>query len=329
MAYSAETFECAREIIEKRRKEAEDALEARMKLLAKIDPEYSDCIHTILTTGAELVACLSMPEEKADKKIKELEKKNLEAQKRLPEILKKNKLTPDYLEVKYFCPDCQDTGANGTKPCHCMIDVLKKLTIDDEAKRSPLKFCRFEDFRLDYYPDEKLPELNGKSPRQRMSEIFEYCKTYAAAFDTDAEGICMYGETGLGKTHLSLAIAAEVIEKGYSVVYNSAQNILNKLNQIQFGRLDDKTYEPMLLECDLLVIDDLGAEFRTPFTQSAVYNIINTRMNSGLPTIISTNIGLDELAEYYGKRVASRIIGDYQLLKFVGEDIRQKRRNEM
>ena len=138
--------------------------------------------------------------------------------------------------------------------------------------------------------------------------------------------LLFFGETGLGKTHLSLSIAGEVINAGYSVIYNSAQNIFNELQKERFGKGDaDGRFEPMVLECDLLVIDDLGAEFSTQFTNAALYNIINTRINSGLPTIISTNLNIKDLEERYTRRVSSRLIGEYAVVNFIGEDVRQLR----
>lgn len=323
MGYSAEIFEKAQEILGQRRDDAQTAQDARMDLLEKTDPEYKECRSIMIGSVRDLLSTLDDEPAKMQERLSEIQRINLETQEKIRQILIRNNLPESYLDYKYFCPDCQDTGSVGTKMCHCMVDILKKLTIDAEGRKSPLKFSRFEDFKLDYYSDEKSAELGGESPRKRMEGILAFCKEYAATFDTDSQSIFMYGETGLGKSHLSLAIAAEVIGKGYTVIYNSAQNILTKLSNIQFGKVDDLTYEPMLLECDLLVIDDLGAEFRTQFTQAAVYNIINTRMNSGLPTIISTNITLEELADIYTQRIASRIIGEYEVIRFVGDDIRQ------
>ena len=136
--------------------------------------------------------------------------------------------------------------------------------------------------------------------------------------------LLIYGRSGLGKTHLSLSIAGEVISRGYNAVYNSAQNIFTELNKEHFGRSDISfSYEAMILDCDLLVIDDLGAEFATQFTNAALYNIINTRINYSLPTIINTNLSLKELEEKYTRRISSRIIGEYAVLDFFGYDIRQ------
>ena len=202
------------------------------------------------------------------------------------------------------------------------FDAIEKA-FDEAGKKSPLKFCRFEDFRLDYYPTEINGEY-GCSSRERMEGILAFCKGYADDFDRSSQSILMLGETGLGKTHLSLSIAGEVISRGYNAVYNSAQNIFTELNKEHFGRSDISfSYEAMILDCDLLVIDDLGAEFATQFTNAALYNIINTRINYSLPTIINTNLSLKELEEKYTRRISSRIIGEYAVLDFFGYDIRQ------
>ena len=136
------------------------------------------------------------------------------------------------------------------------------------------------------------------------------------------------GKTGLGKTHLSLAIAQTVIENGYGVIYVSAPNILSRLESNQFsGRSVERTEDEQLLqECDLLIIDDLGTEFVTKFTQAAIYNIINTRLNSGKPVIISTNYSTKELEDIYGNRMVSRIVGVLRKIEFFGSDIRQKKK---
>ncbi|MDR1928036.1 MAG: ATP-binding protein, partial [Oscillospiraceae bacterium] len=133
--------------------------------------------------------------------------------------------------------------------------------------------------------------------------------------------------TGLGKTHLSLAIAQQVLAKGFGVIYGSAQNLFSRLERERFARFGENTgeAEQALLECDLLILDDLGAEFSTSFTVSALYNLLNTRLNRALPTIINTNLDARQREEKYSERVTSRIIGNYQTLRFFGSDIRQAR----
>ena len=157
-----------------------------------------------------------------------------------------------------------------------------------------------------------------------MAGNYRYCKNYADNFSLKSPSLILYGATGLGKTHLSLAIAGEVIGKGFGVIYGSAQNLLNRLENEKFGRSgQDGDTLSLLLECDLLILDDLGAEFSTAFTLSAIYNIINSRMLASLPTIISTNLEPGELDKKYDQRIASRILGSFTPVYFCGRDIRQ------
>jgi DNA replication protein DnaC len=157
-----------------------------------------------------------------------------------------------------------------------------------------------------------------------MEGVLRFCRSYAENFGTDSPSILMTGATGLGKTHLSLAIAQSAIDRGFGVIYGSAQNFMLQLERERFGRAPaGSESERHLLECDLLILDDLGAEFITPFVISTVYNLINTRLMSGLPTIISTNLTIKELEEKYSPRIVSRIIGSYRVLHFIGKDVRQ------
>ena len=139
----------------------------------------------------------------------------------------------------------------------------------------------------------------------------------------------MLGATGLGKTHLSLAIAKEVINKGFRVLYCTAQDILRKIERVHFSRTmeEDETLQAVL-GADLLILDDLGAEYNTQFNVATVYNIINSRINYGRPTIISSNLSSQELEERYSQRVVSRLLTQYTYLRFIGEDVRQKKLKE-
>ena len=325
MAYNRDIYEKAQKIIEDRREASERAAEARARLFDSLEPEYGKLRREMILSVKEAIKSIDMKPEEAAVFLQKQKMRNLTAQQQIKALLEKHDLPEDYLEVKYQCPRCDDTGIDGNHLCECHLEILKKLAYDEAGSKSPLKFCRFGDFRLDYYSDKVNPEY-GCSPRQRMGEILDYCKTYAATFDGDSPSLLFYGETGLGKTHLSLSIAGEVINAGHSVLYNSAQNIFNELQKERFGKGDaDGRFEPMVLECDLLVIDDLGAEFSTQFTNAALYNIINTRINSGLPTIISTNLNMKGLEERYTRRVSSRLIGEYAVINFIGEDVRQIR----
>jgi DNA replication protein DnaC len=262
--------------------------------------------------------------ENAQSFIDSLSKKNLEMQEKRKLLLARAGLPEDYLKIKYTCEKCRDTGYVGGWRCECYSDLVRALAFKELCSDAPLEACTFENFKQSYYP-KAIDENTGISPQKRMGEILSFCKSYAEDFGTDSPSLLMYGATGLGKTHLSLAIAGRAIGEGYGVIYGSAQNILLKLERERFSRVNENMgeSEQALLDCDLLVLDDLGAEFSTSFTVSVIYNIINTRLLKGLPTIISTNLGPEELEEKYTQRITSRIIGNYISLLFCGKDIRQ------
>ena len=326
MPYSTELYEKTKEIIEARRLRAEADSEEKRAAFALAEPEYKKLKEEMILTVKEAVKAISMAPDEASVMLQQQKIKNLQAQQEIKKLLLKHGLPENFLDTRYFCKNCGDTGVKDNRLCSCYIEQLKQLAFEEAGKRSPLRFSSFEDFRLDYY-SEKTDPVYKCSPRQRMSDILNFCKEYAGDFDEDSENLLMCGETGLGKTHLSLAIAGEAIRKGYNVIYNSAQNIFNELEKEHFGKgVTSGQFEAMVLECDLLLIDDLGAEFSTQFTNAALYNIINTRINQSLPTIISTNLTFEELEDKYTRRISSRLIGDYTQLKFFGSDVRQAKK---
>ncbi|MBQ8016279.1 MAG: ATP-binding protein, partial [Clostridia bacterium] len=222
----------------------------------------------------------------------------------------------------YTCKKCNDSGFYEGYACECRKELLKETAKLELSNISPSNKCSFDNFSTDYYPS-PIDAALGVSPQKRMASILEYCKCYADDFDSDSESLYMHGATGLGKTHLSLAIANVVAANGYRVIYDTAQNIFSSLEKEKFSYSGNGEREKEILDCDLLIIDDLGSEFSTQFTTAAAYNIINTRMNRSKPVIISTNLTETELEAKYSQRVTSRIIGNYVSLLFLGKDIRQ------
>ncbi len=232
----------------------------------------------------------------------------------------KEKLTPDGYDVAYSCDICKDSGVLDGKPCKCIEAAAKKLQFSKLSSVAPFDDCTIENFNLDYYPSESE---NAISPKLRMEKNVAYINKYITNFPT-GENLLLVGATGLGKTHISIAIANAVIEKGYGVFYSSAEYLITKLQKEKFGKLDDETsYNDAALECDLLILDDLGTEFSTQFSKSIIYDIVNTRILTKKPTIINTNLTMSEIKEIYSPRVASRFIGEYTTLLFDGADVRQ------
>ncbi len=325
MSYSKSVLAKTNSTLEKRRAKAERIQLARhIEVTAKI-PQINELESLLSQTGLEVVKAIGMGKD-AEEYIKNLSEHNLAVQAKIKELLKSNGYPEDFLKTPYTCSICNDTGFNGIYFCECRKKLMNELASSELATVSQSAECTFDSFKLDFYPLPIDPEL-GVSPQKRMGDILNYCKCYAEDFDTQSESLYMHGATGLGKTHLSLAIANEVIKKGYNVIYDTAQNIFSSLEKEKFSYTNTGERESEILDCDLLIIDDLGSEFTTNFTTAALYNIINTRINRSKPVIISTNLTDNELESKYTQRVTSRIIGNYISLLFLGKDIRQLKKN--
>lgn len=321
MSRSKASLVKAARILEERRETARRVQNERSAEIARKIPEIAELQARLSETGLAVIKAIGMGNDASDY-LTRLSELNLSAQEKIKKALVKNGYPPSYLQTPYVCPLCGDSGFKNGLSCSCRNELLVRLAKEELARVSPSADCRFDNFYLKYYPSPVDGEL-GVSPRKRMGEILEYCERYADDFGPDSDCLYMHGATGLGKTHLSLAIANRVIEKGYRVVYGSAQGLLSSIERERFGRGSSHGSEDEILSCDLLIIDDLGSEFPTSFTASAVYYILNHRLNRSRPTIISANLTESELEEKYAQRTASRIIGSYVSLLFLGRDVRQ------
>ena len=325
MGYSKNVYMTAQNKLDRRRKTAVEELEIRRAKAYAAIPELAEIQSRIAACGAQVIGAFAKG---ANGKayVEELARESLAAQKRRRELLVEAGLPENYLEAQFSCSACEDTGVTENRICDCQRKLLVETAKDEISKHAPLRVSTFEKFSLDFYPE--APDANGISPKKRMGEIAKFCEDYANDFSLRSPSLFMHGATGLGKTHLSLGIANVVTEKGMGVIYSSAPNLFGELEREHFSRQNpnERTFEKELLETDLLIIDDLGVEFSTQFTVSCVYNIINSRILSGKPTIISTNLTPAELEDKYTQRITSRIIGSYVSLKFTGRDIRQLKR---
>lgn len=320
MSYSQEVYSEATEILERRRERANLEAQDRFEEISEKIPELEEIQRQLSRIGLNISKVFLFSNDKqAD--IEKLMAESLALQQKKKELLKKNGYDENALEIKYTCPVCSDTGFVKSRRCKCHNEILKDIERKNLEKIAPLSQCTFDSFDVNYYPQEVME--NGVCPRNKAEKIKRSCSKYAANFSAESVNILFMGGTGLGKTHLSLAIANVVINKGKSVVYGTAQNILSDLQNENFGRTDNlRYYERAVLNCDLLIIDDLGTEFRSAYTVACLFNIINTRISAKLPTIISTNYTFDELEEKYDQRITSRITGEYRPLVLEGNDIR-------
>lgn len=313
-------FERAKQVLDRRRETAEREAEQKTEELELLSPELRALNRKLSAAGLKAVQLAIAGDQAAMDKLRD---ENLADQERRREILESLGSSEEALEVHYTCSICNDTGVVGNHYCDCFKRLVKSLQTENLNAVSPAGESSFDNFNLEYYRGVTDPET-GVDAYSRMGQIVSYCEAYADDFGLRSPSLILYGNTGLGKTHLSLAIANKAIEKGFNVVYGSAHNLLSEIEKEHFGRLKtDDSPEDNVLNADLLILDDLGAEFSTSFTVSMVYNIINTRILKGLPTIISTNLWYDEISDKYGNRVYSRIIGNYTPLEFAGRDVRQ------
>jgi len=320
MGYSRDVYEQACAVLAHRRQKAEaDAAELRARVCRE-HPEASEWERR-MQAGAAKIAQIILAGGDVTAAMKQVQDENLQMQANLRELLASLGETATDFSPRYTCEKCHDTGRLEHSPCECMRALLAEFAAKRLSEISGMKLTRLSDMDLSFYSDEVLPEL-GRSPREHMQSVLEYCRCYGEDFHPGAESLLLFGTTGTGKTHASLAIARTVIEQGYSVIYASAQQIFHRLEKEHFGR-EDGDSESVLAECDLLVLDDLGTEMTTSFTTSCLYNIINLRMLADRPTVISTNLTAADWQGRYGQALTSRVLGTFQPLWFVGADIRQ------
>ena len=255
-----------------------------------------------------------------DDEKREAEYKRLENRLNILKIEKKDRLnalgyTADYTDIKYECEKCSDTGYVGIKMCDCLKNMIAKRNYKSSGIGKHLENQSFESFSFSYYKD-------GEE-KENIKNIYDKLKEYAQTFSEDTStSLLLVGGTGLGKTHLSSAVAKTVIQKGFSVCYDSAQNILTAFEKDRFLKEGERAKSEKYLECDLLIIDDLGAELQTKQTASYFYTLINTRLISSKPVIISTNLEAGQLTAQYEQRIVSRLFGEYKVHHFKGRDIR-------
>ena len=319
MGYSAEIYQQAVQTLARRRADAERTASRRKEEAEAKIPELRELNAQIARAGLNVVKAIGMKDNAAGY-VESLKQTSLNAQARRKELLRQAGLPEDYLVTPYMCKACNDSGFVDGIRCKCMDTLMQSIAYRALCSDFPLEKNTFDRFNLDLYSKVPDPAL-GESPNARMTKIFSYCKQYADAFSVKVPSLFFWGETGLGKTHLSLAIAGQIVQKGFGVIYGSAQNLIGKMEREHF-RGEEEGATDAILSCDLLIIDDLGAEFSSAFSIAAMYNIINSRLQSELPTIISTNLTANELEKRYTRRITSRIFGGYKTFGFCGSDNR-------
>lgn len=311
-------YEQALERIRARRRAAQQQQELRTEQIRTEIPETAELDKQLRSFCLSMARVLTTDRGDHTARLQALERHTREADAMLRQILQAHGYPADYLDVHYTCTQCSDTGFAGGRPCTCLEQEIGKIRAEQLNTRSRLAVSSFAEFSLSYYST--LPPEQYRAMEQNLRQ----CVEYAEQFSPDTAGnLLMFGGTGLGKTHLSLAVANVLLQKGYSIIYDSVTALMHILEQEHFGRgrADEDTLTA-LLECDLLILDDFGAEFDTSFTRSMIYTILNSRMNARKPLIVNTNLSNTEMQEKYGDRILSRLLSGARMLPFYGRDIR-------
>lgn len=318
MKYSDSAFEKAASVLDERRRKAENEQQKRTLEISEIAPEVEILQRNLRNTGLELVKLIMQGGNDTNFLIEKIKEKNLSTQQTIEELLYEIKGDRHYLDVHYYCEKCKDSGYSEGRRCSCMDELLIRFTTEELNKNCLIELHDFSEFSLDYY--EKSSD-SSFSPYEKMRQNLEYCEGYAENFNKNSPSLFFFGKTGLGKTFLSSCIAKKMIEKNVNVVFGSLIDFLRKIESEHFGKEDGGTLD-IIINADIVILDDLGSEFQTSFTESVLYDIINSRINLGKPTIISTNLSHSELDRKYNERIVSRLTGCFVPLSFVGKDIR-------
>ena len=301
----------AAEAMQKKNALREKALSTALQRTAALDEKYPDIaeIDKELSAVASLIIS-AMRSENCEAEINRIKERNLCLQEERRKKLLSYGIPEDYDTPVFSCPVCSDTGYDGKTFCSCVIKMCAVDAYLSSGLGKALLDQTFESFSLKYY--------GGKS-RDDMADVLDTCLDYANNFGAGAN-LLLTGGTGLGKTHLSSAIAQRVIDKGYTVIYESAQTVFDAFESVRFGRGNEDTSK--YLTCDLLIIDDLGTEFSTQYTAAVLYQLLNQRLVNGKSVVLSTNLGGKELLKRYGERIYSRLLGSFDTCVFSGSDIR-------
>ena len=320
--YNEKALAAVSEALAASRQKALAEAEARKEALYTREPDFYHLDSLVAQTGAEIALAAFDPQ--APVRLAELRNRLEELQRRRRELLASLGYPEDYLQPRFSCSQCQDTGFVSGRRCAC---VRRRLQSMGPGSLPSVPNQDFDSFDLSFYPSQA--EKGAVSPRQQMSHILEKIKAYGENFGPGSGSLLFIGKTGLGKTHLSLAVGSMVASRGYWVEYASAQAMTDRFERVRFERgatPEDRDFTRGVLQCDLFILDDLGSEFITSFSQAVLYHMLNERLMAGRATIISTNLDPAQLNSAYSERIASRILCGCTAYAFAGKDIRLEKR---
>lgn len=300
-------------------------LDLRIKEAYSRIPELKDIDDRIINMAMRSAKVL-LADSNNDESIDNLKKSAESSKNERRLLLVEHGFPADYLELQYQCNDCKDTGYITNDKCHCFKQSIVNILYSQSNIKTAITKENFSTFSLDYYPDSFIDDSVGLSPRENMEKIVASVMNFINNFDDCFENLIIYGNTGVGKTFLTNCIAKELLDRSKTVIYLTAFQLFDILEKNKFNKGDDneeiQNKFDYILDCDLLIIDDLGTELTNAFINTQLYLCVNERYLREKSTIISTNLSLDNINDKYSERIFSRIISNYILLKIVGDDIR-------
>ena len=329
MAYDGKIMHRALQQVGEDRQAREERFQARRESVFRRQPRLRQIDEELGSTMSRIISSALRHGTDPGPAVEVLREENLRIQEEKRQLLTQMGLPQDCLDERPACALCGDTGYRNGQVCRCLRQYYAREQQKELSRMLDLGSQSFDTFSLDWYPQEYDASF-GRSARENMETVYDICADYAHQFGKRPGNLLLFGAPGLGKTFLSAAIAREVSGNGWSVVYDTAGRIFQRFEAQKFTREEDAGDDvDRVLNCDLLILDDLGTEMTTAFVQSALYQIVNTRLMEKKSTILNTNLMPGEIARRYSPQLASRIEGEYQLLPFFGEDIRKlkKERN--
>lgn len=311
MSFNSKNYYELREAFEKKHLAAAERAEARRTALASQIDGLSEIDDALSSTAARIMGAAFAGKEGLSDRIAEIRRETEELRAARAALLEAHGYPADYTDVHYDCEKCKDLGFVETKMCECFKRALVLRGYETSGLGALIGKQTFDNYSLDYFAGED---------RERMRQNFAKIRSYAENFSKSSDSLLLMGGTGLGKTHLSSALAKVVIDRGFDVLYTSVLNMIAEFEKAKFRGEQDDT--DRYFSAELLIVDDLGTELGGSFTESCLYNVIDTRICKGLPTVISTNLTAAQLSERYTGRLFSRLLGVYKPLLFCGRDVR-------
>ena len=315
MSFNSRNYYELREAFEKKHLAAAETAEARATALSARIDGLAEIDSALRATAARIMGAALSGKEGLSERIAAIKEETQARREARAALLLAHGYPADYTDVHYDCEKCKDLGFVDTKMCECFKKALVLRGYETSGLSARIGKQTFENYSLAYCDGED---------RARMQENFDKIRRYADTFDRSSDSLLLMGGTGLGKTHLSSAIAGRVISRGYDVLYTSALHMIAEFEKTKFRGEEDNT--DRYFAAELLIIDDLGTELGGSFSEACLYNVIDTRICKGLPTVISTNLTAAQLSERYTGRIFSRLFGVYNPLLFCGKDVRFEKR---